>query len=311
MAIDKKIRFGEKVPQLVTPSKNGKRPGYRGDDAYGSSSKSNQATSSRAATSSTNSSAPGGSSGQETRGDGPAPTTFQGNTQIVDTRFDVPLTETTIDPMDIREQYRIGNPINDNPFGKTEVTFNQPYMAQGLETNRYNNYLDSQNLKNYAPDPVNVPFMPLATKGLGILQQFGNNKNTQFFADNVAGKYGYGYGVEDYQQYMQDRVSGKVGAYGNEEQGQNALNERSGNLGGIESVVEVQNTGPVDYGPMEGMAYTAVEPQPGFRYIYDQYGRRSSIPIEGYTGTVNEAERINNDFNFGTYSNPIYSDDLV
>ena len=311
MAIDKKIRFGEKVPQLVTPSKNGKRPGYRGDDAYGSSSKSNQATSSRAATSSTNSSAPGGSSGQETRGDGPAPTTFQGNTQIVDTRFDVPLTETTIDPMDIREQYRIGNPINDNPFGKTEVTFNQPYMAQGLETNRYNNYLDSQNLKNYVPDPVNVPFMPLATKGLGILQQFGNNKNTQFFADNVAGKYGYGYGVEDYQQYMQDRVSGKVGAYGNEEQGQNALNERSGNLGGIESVVEVQNTGPVDYGPMEGMAYTAVEPQPGFRYIYDQYGRRSSIPIEGYTGTVNEAERINNDFNFGTYSNPIYSDDLV
>jgi hypothetical protein len=62
---------------------------------------------------------------------------------------------------------------------------------------------------------------------------------------------------------------------------------------------------------MEGMAYTAVEPQPGFRYIYDQYGRRSSIPIEGYTGTVNEDASINNDFNFGTQSNPIYSDDLV
>ena len=276
MAIDKKIRFGEKVPQLVTPSKNGKRPGYRGDDAYGSSSKSNQATDSRAATSSTNSSAPGGSSGQETRGDGPAPTTFQGNTQIVDTRFDVPLTETIIDPMDIREQYRIGNPINDNPFGKTEVTFNQPYMAQGLETNRYNNYLDSQNLKNYVPDPVNVPFMPLATKGLGILQQFGNDKNTQFFADNIAGKYGYGYGVEDYQQYMSDRMAGKVGAYGNEEQGQNAL---SGQQSGIAALQGVSTTPQLLSGD-------------------EETGELISEDNDMY-------------FNFGTYSNPIYKKDLV
>ena len=315
MAIDKKIRFEEKVPQLVTPSKNGKRPGYRGDDAYGSSSRSNQATSSRAATSSTNSTAPGGSSGQETRGDGPVTpirTTLPGNTQIVDTRFDVPLTETTTNPFDIKEQYRIDNPINlIEGMGGPSVTFDKPYMTKGLETNRYNNYLEAQNLRGYVPDSVNIPFMPLATKGLQLVQQLGNKKNTQFFADNVAGKYGYGYGVEDFQKYMQDRVSGKVGAYGNEEQGQNALNERSGNSGGIESVVEVQNTGPVDYGPMEGVAYTAVEPQPGFRYIYDQYGTRSSIPIEGYTGTVNEAASINNDFNFGTYSNPIYSDDLV
>ena len=210
----------------------------------------------------------------------------------------------TATPMDIKEQYAVNNPITlGAPIAPT-------FMSQGLETNRYNNYLDTQNLKGYVPDPVNVPFMPLATKGLGILQKFGNDKNTQFFADNVAGKYGYGYGVEDYQQYMSDRMAGKVGAYGNEEQGQNALNEGSGNLGGIESVVEVQNTGPVDYGPMEGMAYTAVEPQPGFRYIYDQYGRRSSIPIEGYTGTVVEEESLDNDFNFGTQSNPIYSNDL-
>ena len=320
MAIDKKIRFEEKVPQLVTPSKNGKRPGYRGDDAYGSSSRSNQATSSRAATSSTNSSAPGGSSGQETRGDGPVTptrTTFPGNTQIVDTRINTPLTGTTINPMDIKEQYKIGNPINlpgsANQFlmGGPSVTFDQPYMTKGLETNRYNNYLGAQNLRGYVPDPINIPFAPLATKALGFLQKFGNDKNTQFFADNVAGKYGYGYGIEDYQKYMKQRTAGEVGAYGNENMGQNAINERAGDGGGIESVVEVQNTGPVDYGPMEGMAYTAVEPQPGFRYIYDQYGRRSSIPIEGYTGTVNEAASINNDFNFGTYSNPIYSDDLV
>ena len=238
--IDKRMMYA--YGQLVKNRPDGKRPGYRGDDAYGSSSRSRQATDSRAATSSTNSSASGGSSGQETRGDGPAPTTFQGNTQIVDTRSDTPLTKTTIDPMDIKEQYKIGNPINlpdsANQFlmGEPSVTFDKPYMTKGLETNRYNNYLDTQNLKNYVPDKVNIPFMPLVNQGVGFLQTLGNNKNTQFFADNVAGKYGYGYGVEDYQKYMSDRMSGKVGAYGNEEQGQNAIDSMAGNNDGITSI---------------------------------------------------------------------------
>jgi len=241
--IDKRIMYAQ--GQRVAKSLDGSRPGYRGDDAYGSSSRSNQATSSRAATSSTNSSAPGGSSGQETRGDGPvAPTrtTFPGNTQIVDTRFDTPLTETSIDPMNIKEQYRIGNPINlpgsANQFlmGKPSVTFDQPYMTQGLETNRYNNYLDAQNLRGYVPEPMNIPpFVPggmiLNTVG-NFLGKIGNKKNKQFFAENVAGKYGYGYGIEDYQKYMKDRTSGIVGAYGNENMGQNAINERAGDGGG-------------------------------------------------------------------------------
>jgi hypothetical protein len=49
-----------------------------------------------------------------------------------------------------------------------------------------------------------------------------------FLQENVAGKYGYGYGYEDFEQYMEDRLSGKVGAYGNENMGQNAINERAG-----------------------------------------------------------------------------------
>tara|TARA_R100000544_G_C2195609_1_gene44009 strand:+ start:18 stop:698 length:681 start_codon:yes stop_codon:yes gene_type:complete len=67
--IDKRMMYA--LGQRVAKTLDGSRPGYRGDDAYGSSSQSNQATSSRAATSSTNSSAPGGDSGRETRGDGP------------------------------------------------------------------------------------------------------------------------------------------------------------------------------------------------------------------------------------------------
>jgi len=149
-------------------------------------------------------------------------------------------------------------------------------MSQGLETNRYNNYLDAQNLRGYTPDSVNIPFMPLANKGLQMLQQFGNNKNTQFFADNVAGKYGYGYGVKDYQQYMQDRMSGKVGAYGNEEQGQNALSGQQSGIAALQGVSTIPQFLP---------------------------GGEATDEL------ISEDEDM--DFNFGTYSNPIYREDLV
>ena len=179
-------------------------------------------------------------------------------------------------PMDIKEQYRTGNLPTNIPGGPSFVTFDNPYMSQGLETNRYNNYLDAQNLKGYIPDSVNIPFMPLVNKGLGFLQKFGNDKNTQFFADNVAGKYGYGYGVEDYQQYMSDRMSGKVGAYGNEEQGQNAL---SGQQSGIAALQGVSTTPQLLSGD-------------------EETGELISEDNDMY-------------FNFGTYSNPIYKKDLV
>ena len=45
MATDKKIKYKEKVPQLVTPSKDGSRPGYRGDRGYQGSSGGSKASS--------------------------------------------------------------------------------------------------------------------------------------------------------------------------------------------------------------------------------------------------------------------------
>lgn len=76
--------------------------------------------------------------------------------------------------------------------------------------------------------PAYIPYSGLINTGLNILGGFGFEKNKDFFAENVAGKYGYGYGYEDFEQYMEDRLSGKVGAYGNENMGQNAINERAG-----------------------------------------------------------------------------------
>ena len=54
------ITNAQQYQQLVNKPANGKRPGYRGDNAYGSSSRSNQATSSRAATSSSSNQGPAG-----------------------------------------------------------------------------------------------------------------------------------------------------------------------------------------------------------------------------------------------------------
>ena len=76
--------------------------------------------------------------------------------------------------------------------------------------------------------PAYIPYSGLINTGLNFLGEFGFEKNKDFFAENVAGKYGYGYGYEDFEQYMEDRLSGKVGAYGNENMGQNAINERAG-----------------------------------------------------------------------------------
>jgi hypothetical protein len=60
---------------------------------------------------------------------------------------------------------------------------------------------------------------------------------------------------------------------------------RNNNVGGILPVMPPKSeyyTGK-DYGP--GMRpYTAVMPQPGMRYVYDEKGTRHSVPIEGYEG---------------------------
>ena len=101
--------------------------------------------------------------------------------------------------------------------------------SPALEAARKANIALAQDLKNttYADIqktvPPYIPFASVINIADAFLGNFGFEKNRDFFQENVAGKYGYGYGLEDYQRYMKDRQSGKVGAYGNENMGQNAL----------------------------------------------------------------------------------------
>jgi len=185
-------------------------------------------------------------------------------------------------PMDIREQYRLGNNISVVPGLGPVAVMDQPFSSLALEKQRYNNFIDARNLSGATYQPAKVPaFIPGSTliNTVGnFIGGLGYEKNKSFFAENVAGKYGYGYGLEDYNQYMQDRLSGKVSAYGNPDLGQNAINKRSrgDNRTGI---MEVASIAPIDDNILE-------------------------TPYQ---------EDLTEDmyFNFGTYSNPIYKKDLV
>ena len=110
----------------------------------------------------------------------------------------------------------------------------EPERDTGLERQREINEDALKKLKKVTYQDVQTkipPYIPYAgyiNTGLNVLGEFGFKKNLDFFAENVAGKHGYGYDYEDFEQYMDDRLSGKVGAYGNEEQGENALREIGG-----------------------------------------------------------------------------------
>ena len=149
---------------------------------------------------------------------------------------------TTVTPMDVKEQYRLG--VKAPPVGTP--LYNQPDFSRvGPGSTQGNNRIDALNLQGANFKPINIP---VGVPGGVLLNTVGNfiggmgfNKNKNFFAENVAGKYGYGYGLKDFEKYMSDRMAGEVGAYGNVEQGQNALNGREGEGGGIMDVYNNTN----------------------------------------------------------------------
>ena len=178
--------------QRVAKTLDGSRPGYRGDDAarsersYSGGNKSARAD-------------PGPSAGYQ--GDGPSSSDRDTNTREGNNPFNTAPPQTATN-LDVREQYAVNNPTT------LGAPIAPPTVSPFLENNRNNNYIDAFNLSNSTYKPVNIPpFIPgstLINTAGNFLGNLGYKKNTKFFADNVAGKYGYGYGIEDYQQYMQD-----------------------------------------------------------------------------------------------------------
>ena len=137
----------------------------------------------------------------------------------------------TATPMDVKEQYAVGNDITlGAPISPPDFT------KVGLGSTMDDNRIKALNLAGSTYKPFNIPpFVPggmvLNTVG-NFIGGIGAKKNRQFFADNVAGKYGFGYGIDAYNDYMRQRMAGEVGAYGNENMGQNAIDARARDGGG-------------------------------------------------------------------------------
>jgi len=262
----------KKIPaaksQLVY--KSDKRLGYRGDDAA------------RAAEARGNMEGRASPPSGTPYGDGPATGGNSNNTlpSNIPTSNNKTFNIST-NPMDLKEQYRSGNIPTNVPGMPSFVTFDNPYSSQSLETQRYSNYLDSRNLTNMEYPgvigklPSFIPYSTLINTGIGFLDNLigskGFEKNTNFFTENVAGKYGYGYGYDDYREYMKDRMAGNVNAYGR------TLNnaEKGGRDGG--GIMQVNEVTPI---------------------------------IEDENEENNQTAK-NYDFNYGTASNPVLYSDLV
>ena len=261
----------KKVPaadsQLV--KKSDEVLGYRGDDAARSDIASGR-------------NAGRADPGNAPQGDGPARgggsnTTIPSNIPTSDNKtFNI-----STNPMDLKEQYKLGNVPTNVTGVPSFVTFDNPYSSLNLEQQRYDNYLDSRNLANMnylgvtGKVPAFIPYSGVINTGInflsGLIGSKGFEVNTDFFAENVAGKYGYGYGYDDYKEYMKDRMAGNVNAYGR------TLNnaEKSGRDGG--GIMPINEVTPI---------------------------------IEDENEENNQTEK-NYDFNYGTASNQIFYSDLV
>ena len=161
--------------------------------------------------------ATGGSKGSKAGGAGTGTdnkgNTGGGNDNPFSSGYQGAVTQTkTATPMDVREQYAVNNPTT------LGAPIAPPTVSPFFENNRKDNYIDAFNLSNSTYKPVNIPpFIPgstLINTAGNFLGNLGYKKNTQFFADNVAGKYGYGYGEDAYKDYMKARQLGNVNAYG-------------------------------------------------------------------------------------------------
>mgnify|MGYP005989291107 CR=1 FL=1 len=225
--IDKRMLYSQ--GQRVAKSLDGSRPGYRGDDA----ARSSEGTSAGRAS-------PGAGAGY---GDGPSSSDRQTNTREDNspqaTGDSPPLQRAT--NLDVREQYAVGNPTT------LGAPIAPPTVSSFLENNRQDNYIDAFNLSNSTYKPINLPFYipgsTLINTAGNFLGNLGYKKGTQFFADNVAGKYGYGYGIDAYKEYMKNRTAGNVNAYGRPlTEGELRLRDGDGNGGGGIMNVAVDET---------------------------------------------------------------------
>ena len=216
--IDKRLQQARQMyamGQRVAKTLDGSRPGYRGSD-YGDQTRGTGAYSGSGGDSSP---AAGGTQGGGTTGGGSTDDRSSDTQQY--NHYEAISRNTGVD----------NNPLRPSGIGPG---FIKPGDIDGLTLSPYEqqrvDFLDTP-YKQFNIPPFVPGGMVLNTVG-NFIGGTGAKKNRQFFADNVAGKYGFGYGMDAYKDYMRQRSAGEVGAYGNENMGQNAIDARARDGGG-------------------------------------------------------------------------------
>jgi hypothetical protein len=118
------------------------------------------------------------------------------------------------DSGDAREQYAVARTTTPVSKPVNVPSISPVERDTGLERTRQENIALADALTNRPFEGVDTPFALANILG-GLIGNFAYPINKDFFQENVAGKKGYGYGYEDFSQYLQDRGLGKVDAYGN------------------------------------------------------------------------------------------------
>jgi len=226
---------------LVTPTRDGSRPGYYGPDAGHEND-------------------PGhGSNSDNGNGNGDGENRPDRTNPNVDTRstsFSPPTTTTPKDNDGPQIQIPIAKPkpptfnIHTGPAYKAPPKV-PPHIGPSYDNTLFN----TQRLKNIELNKqlLNTPYsfgskIPTLNFLGNTIGKFGYNVNTNFFVDNNIGgkinpktKEPFGYGIDGYKAYMEQRSLGNVGAYGGTELSQNEINSSSGGDDGIMDVYNAPN----------------------------------------------------------------------
>jgi len=156
---------------------------------------------------------------------------------------------------DVRERYAVNNPVT------VGQTLSPDFTKVGPGSTMDDNRILASNLANRPFGGVNTPFGAVNVLG-NLLGNFAYPVNRDFFLENIAGKKGYGYGYDDFAQYMQDRGLDKVDAYGNP-----VVRELGGD-NPLQNLILQQEAFPTQPGPI----IEPIEQEPeGVVALYQQY----------------------------------------
>ena len=211
--------------QRVAKTLDGSRPGYRGSDMGTVSTSTREATNTQGNMNTSGADYGGGNQGGDSSG--------PDRSRVSDTQ--------QYNHYEAMNQY---NPMKEDMLpGDVPDGFIKPEDAVNLGLNLRPYEQKRVDLLNTPYQPKKMPFIPFISTPVNLFNEtfgkIGYDRNLNFFANNVAGKYGYNMTIDDFKKYMRDRGSGKVGAYGNENMGQNAINARAAQGDSTQGIMDV------------------------------------------------------------------------